>query len=444
MAKPFSLFKRSSGIFYVQFLLPDGTRSTSKSTGCRNRSEAERTAMAWLVNGNIPSRINSHTESGSKSSIDKIALMSGLRKLELSGEDVKTIIGILTDRKLIMSATLPMPGGETSAEKYLSEFWDWEKSPYIRDKLVKGQSIHKSYCETMRSRVRIYWLPMLAGKSVGSITREDVKKIFENEKVKGLAPKTVNSIISSLTIPMKAAYFEGMTQNNCHEGIIKCANKTRKRGILTMEQATAVFRAEWDNDAAKLANMLAMCTGMRAGEIQALRMEDIGADRIYVRHSWSKYEGLKSCKNGEEREVPITAQMRELLMTQGMFNPHGEGLKGFVFFGEKPSQPVDAKTWLKCLRRVQEQIGYSAPREICFHSWRHLWCSRVSDVVSDKRAIMSVSGHRTETMLNHYAAHIEEENAMGRIRLATERLFLPVVEESEGQHDRVQCADAER
>lgn len=84
---------------------------------------------------------------------------------------------------------------------------------------------------------------------------------------------------------------------------MKCSPKSKKREILTLEQAAAVFAADWENDVAKLANAVAFYTGMRAGEVAALRFEDIGVDRLYVRHSWRSSEGLKECKNGEEREV---------------------------------------------------------------------------------------------------------------------------------------------
>lgn len=40
MCKPYSIFKRHTGIYYVQFRMSDGSRSTSKSTGCRTRIEA--------------------------------------------------------------------------------------------------------------------------------------------------------------------------------------------------------------------------------------------------------------------------------------------------------------------------------------------------------------------------------------------------------------------
>lgn len=62
---------------------------------------------------------------------------------------------------------------------------------------------------------------------------------------------------------MKWAYFHGLTNNNCYDGIIKCAAKSKKREVLTLEQAMSVFCTEWENDSAKLANMLAFYTGMR-------------------------------------------------------------------------------------------------------------------------------------------------------------------------------------
>lgn len=298
-----------------------------------------------------------------------------------------------------------------------------------------------NYCETMRSRIIIYWLPRLKDRTVGSIMVDDVKDIFNDPVVKNLAHKTINSIISALTIPMKWAYYNRLTRNNCFDGIIKCSQKGKTRKILTMEQAAAVFKIDWENDTAKLANAVAMCTGMRQGEIAALRIEDIGVDRIYVNHSWSKYEGLKCCKTGDGREVAITKEMRDALLAQASLNPYGEGMQGFVFFGLKPSQPTDPKNWLKYLHRALSGIGYSNPKEICFHAWRHLWCSRMMDIIGDKRVVMAGSGHKTETMLDHYAEHLEADTTMNRLRNAEAELFLPVFNELDGGGITVQAVE---
>lgn len=112
-------------------------------------------------------------------------------------------------------------------------------------------------------------------------------------------------------------------------------------------------------------------------------------------------------------------------------NPHKESLKGFIFYGLNPSHPTDPKNWLKYLHRALENIGYSDPKKICFHAWRHLWCSRISDLISDKRVIMTGSGHKTEFMLDHYAEHLEREHALEKLQRVQEKVFLPVIKKAE-------------
>ena len=433
MAKPYLIYKTSNGVYYAELLLPDGTHANKKSTGSRNRAEAEKIVMGWVVNGNIPARTNG--KQNHKTNVDKITFFNNLRNYDFTSEDVLKIVQTLQDRNLLQSYVLPNTPQSQSIEKYLEDFWNFDKSPYIQEKKLRGQSIHRDYCVALMTRLRTYWFPLLEGKSVGEITRDDVYKIFTDESVSKLAPKTINSIVSALTIPMKWAYFHGLTNNNCYDGILKCSAKSKKREVLTLEQALAVFCTEWENDTARLANMLAFYTGMRQGEIAALRLEDIGTDRIYIRHSWSKYEGLKETKTNECREIKIPKQLRDMLLMQANMNPHGEGIKGFVFYGLNPEHPTDPKNWLKYLHRALKNIGYSKPKEICFHSWRHLWCSRVCDLISDKRVVMTGSGHKTEFMLDHYAEHLETEHALETLEKAQEQIFLPILKQAESVND---------
>ncbi len=369
MAKPYLLYKTSNNIYYAEILLPDGSHANKKSTGCKNRADAERAVMDWIVNGTVPVRTNGKVNK--KIDVNKIALLNNLRNYDFTTEEVKTIAEILKNRKLIQSFVVYASPQSKSIEKFLDEFWDFDTSPYIREKKLRGQSIHRDYCVSLQARLKRYWYPHIAGKSVGEITREDITGIFSDKAVAKPAPKTINSIISAMTIPMKWAYCHGLTDINCYDGIIKCSTKSKKRDVLTLEQAMAVFCTDWENDTAKLANILAFYTGMRQGEIAALRLEDIGTDRIYIRHSWSKYEGLL------------------------------------------------------------ENIGYSDPKKICFHAWRHLWCSRISDLISDKRVIMTGSGHKTEFMLDHYAEHLEREYALEKLQKVQEKVFLPVIKKAE-------------
>ena len=426
MAKPFTFStKRIGGNIYVQFALPDGGRTYQKSTGTTNRKEAEKIAMEWLVNGNIPERINASTPTKSKTSIDKLALFNNLRTYNFDEDDILKIIKIMKDRKFIVSAVRPHTKEAVQIDDFLSTFWMYEKSPYVKSMAVEGKTISMSYCKTCESRVRLYWLPALKGKLVGEVTVEDLKNVLVDKKVQKLAPKTINGIIDAITIPLKWAYNEKYTENACFKDLRRKSPKSAERKILTMEQAENLFAADWDSDCAKLANKVAMHTGMRAGEIAALRVKDIQADGIHVGNSWCKYMGLKTCKNGEERDIPIpiSSELHDELMIQAQMNPLFDGENSFIFFGLNPNKPACSKQWNKYLKRALKSAGYPNPKEICFHSWRHFFCSRMLDIIPDKRIVMALSGHKTEAMLAHYGKHLEQERTFAIAKEAIKEVF---------------------
>ena len=231
MAKPYLIFKVHNGIYYAQIRLADGTHANKKSTGGRNRAEAECKVMEWIVTGNIPVRVNS--KDSKVQSIDRIRLFNDLRTAEFDSDDINNIIKILKERNYLYSTVASTSKGSIPIEDFLENFWDYDKSPYVKEKPGKKQSIHRQYCATLLSRIRLYWIPRLTGKCVAEITRKDVDAFFSS-------------------------------------------------------------------DEAKIANEFAMHTGMRAGEIQTLTVDDLGEDEIYVRRSWSKdmaSNAVKTVKN---------------------------------------------------------------------------------------------------------------------------------------------------
>lgn len=421
MAKPYLIFKANSGIYYAQIRLPDGSLSNNKSTGCRVRAEAERTVMEWIVSGNIPVRTGG--KSDKTQNLAKVKFFNALRNEDFDLDEIESIVKTLKERGYLLSAITKSRKGSLPIEEFLMTFWDYDNSPYVKEKLGKKQSLHRHYCVNLQSRVRKYWLPRLKGKIIGEITRDDIEAFFLSEDAQRLAPKTVNSIIAAITIPMKWAYYHELTEKNCFDGIIKCTNKSKARKILEMDVANKLMEADWDNDKAKIANELAMHTGMRAGEILALTLDDLGDDEVYVTKSWSHYDGLKCCKNGEERAIPIPIPHQLLLKLKMLagFNPHKDGL---IFFSSVKGKPMEGRQLNKYLKRALMSIGYPNPEEICFHAWRHFFCSRMLDVIMDKRVVMALSGHKTEAMLDHYASHLEDEKVVDFARNVMKEVFI--------------------
>lgn len=422
-------FQTHNGVYYCQIKLPDGSLSVNKSTGCYNKREAEEVAMRWYITGKMPVRTNGKNKE--ETTTDFLSILNSVRTYDFSQDEVKEILNALKQREYVQSAVLVKSIQAKPIEEYLENFWNAETSPYVREKKLKGQAIHSKYISNNQSYIGKYWIPRLAGKAVGEITREDINAIFEDDMVMKLAPKTINQIVGSITIPMKYAYFHNLTEKNCYDGIIKCSNKTKERKILSLEETKALFEADWENDMAKLACAISCYTGMRRGEVAALRLQDIGEDRIYIRHSWNPTDKLKSTKTGEEREMLIPPLLRNMLLAQAEMNPYGEGAEAFIFFGLVPGQPTDPANWLKYMRRALESLGYKNAKEITFQSFRHEWCTTALTEIGDKRICMIGSGHKTDSVFANYAKHIQKEEALKRIAFAAEKVFLPVVQSIE-------------
>ena len=423
--KPYLIFKnKNSPFWYAQIRLPDGTLTTNKSTGKESKMEAERVVMQWIVSGNIPTTVSKKGKAIGQTSLEFVSILNGLKTRDFTDREIDEMLNVLKERKFICTAIKPEKASARDVMEYLNEFWDMEKSPYLNELKIRGKEVHFHYVQTNRTYINKYWKPLLEGKKIGEVTRNDVNRIFGEESIKHLSGKSIFSLVSALAQPMKYAHQHGLTELNCYDGIIKPSTKSKKREILTMEETRALFNAEWENQTAKLACLIACYTGMRSGEILALRMQDIGEDRIYIRHSWNQYEGLKCPKNGEEREIKIPRRLRDMIVYQASFNPYNEGMSGFIFFNaEHAERPMDSKVWIKYMRRALESIGHKDPKSICFHSFRHEWCTNTLSEIGDKRVCMVGSGHKSDEIFEHYADHIQKEKALDRLADTSERLF---------------------
>ena len=209
----------------------------------------------------------------------------------------------------------------------------------------------------------------------------------------------------------------------------KAAGKPKKKEILRPEHVKKLFEVPWDNNMCRLANLLAMYTGMRASEVQALRVCDIHENYIWISHGWDDHIGLKTPKNGEERPVPISKELRESLLNMATFNPRYTKDKenSFVFFGITGEKPVSQRGFNKFLQRALGESGYPEPKKIGFHCWRHGFCTQAQTVVHDDRMIREVSGHKSAEVFNHCADHLEMMDTINTMGNVAQQLFGDIV-----------------
>jgi integrase len=335
-------------------------------------------------------------------SVDTVKLLADLRRADLTAAGAALIVEELKRQGLIRSAVFAGTRQDVDFADFLTKFWTWETSDYIAEKLRKKHGIHKNYARTQLLSAQKYWTPFFTGCLMGELTRADIEAFVKTLDDKTLSPQWKNHVLKAGTIPLKWAFKKDYIERDITSGLVWYSGKAKERPILTPELAEAVFQAEWTDGRAKLANMLSMVTGMRAGEIQGLRMRDLGRNCLHINHSWNYRDGLKPTKNNEGRrvELPFPEVVGGLLALAGR-NPHGATLESFVFWADKlADKPAEQSIFLDGLRGALQAAGMTGAgaKVYTFHGWRHYFTAYMRERVTEK-LLQKQTGHKTHRHL---------------------------------------------
>lgn len=239
-------------------------------------------------------------------------------------------------------------------------------------------------------------IPFFGKKALDKITTLHVNEYKARQAKKGLANKTINNELSILgkclrdakrwhdleTIPdivmlkLPPAHYDFLTEDDCRKLLMKLS------GI-------------WFDIV-----YVALKTGLRRGELQGLRWQDINFENksLTVRHSWCSVKyALLAPKGNRTRTIPLSHDVVELLRRR----KESEGLvfkvNGTVF------QPV---TLGKQLALACERAGL---RKVTLHVLRHSYASHLAMKGVPIAVIQQLLGH-TDIKVTMRYAHLSQAN----------------------------------
>ena len=407
--RTFYLYKRKSGIYYAELLDPiTNQRALYRSTGERDKDKALLTVGKWLTEGPPPKKKGK--QKGLKDTIDLKGAMSFLEKADLNEKEALAVAAVLKHRGLISLGVTPAGIGNKPLVDFLYEFWNYEKSPYLRDRRAHGKGATKSTCLENARSIKMDWEPYFKNKLVCDITRGDLQE-FGISLRKRLSAGSVNNRLYIGTTALRWAHKEKLLPENVAEGLGGFSVSGKTRDILSSDEVEKLKDPRlWESRKGYAAFMLASSSALRNGEIRALQRRDIGDGILFIRHGYNIYDGLKTPKNKKERTVYLLPGVKSLLLELLGENPAKNSEEQFIFFSDThPKKPCDISIFPKYLRKAIDAAGIDlGTRRVDFHSLRHYVAKELADATGDLRLVGRITGHIDPKMAERYANHTSD------------------------------------
>ncbi len=209
-----------------------------------------------------------------------------------------------------------------------------------------------------------------SGKERPGVSRRYADDAWQD---KGLSMKSINNKASIERIMLGEAERLGEIERSPWDRVKGFKPDLHARGILTPEEARqllnpASIETVWKgNQVYYSASLFAAVTGMRLGEILAVKDSDLFPDHVHVASSWDHEYCLGRTKTKRVDGIPIP---------QFAFNTIDSwcAWHGFVFSFQAGARPVSGNRTLGALYKALDKIGICQGerkrRNITFHSWR--------------------------------------------------------------------------
>jgi len=291
----------------------------------------------------------------------------------------------------------------------LSEFVRAEWKPNAALALKKSSMRIYSY------QLEKHILPTLGELPVRNIGVAQIEACLSRLKQKGHATSTLRSVRATFATVLRSAVKRGhLERNPAHGIVIREGDSKKERRFYSVDQVRMLLGVLTEPCASVVA--VAVLTGMRIGEILALRWKriDLLNGTLEVAENYSSGEFVSPKTKSSQRVLPISSALRRVLENQhSRINPT---TPGDLIFQTPTGTPLNDKNlYNRELAPACDRIGQ--PR-VSWHSFRHTHQTLLHDSDASLKTSQELLGHSDlETTLNVYTHTVSDsqKNAVERV-----------------------------
>jgi integrase len=256
-------------------------------------------------------------------------------------------------------------------------------------------------------QIRRHLIPVLGAQRLDALDGFTLLRYRKARREKGASEATCNREMAVVSQLLSVALAERwISSRPCR---VPRTMETRKpRVLLSDAEQQALLDASLEDSNGYLWVFICfgMATAMRHGEIVAVRFEQVDFENCRL--------VIPDAKAGD-RLQPITPELRDLLRRE---RDQAEDEAGWIF-PRRPGNPSAGhiREMTEPFRRAVIRAGLD-PKRVTPHLLRHGGITRVLQAGADLRTAQAISGHKTVSMLLHYAhtARPEIDRAMEALR----------------------------
>jgi integrase len=284
-----------------------------------------------------------------------------------------------------------------------------------------ARGLKRSTVMTYETICRIHLAPFFGSRRLDQITRRDVENLAAHMIRQGKSPATTRHTLSVLHSIFEHARRQEWIVSNP----VSLADKPRAPQVdpdirfLEAEEVEALVRSVPDDYLGRIERPLyltATMTGMRQGELLALRWRDVDwqAQRVRIRRNFVRGEFGTPKSKRSSRSVPLADRLAgELDRLHRETNwPRDDDL---VFAHPHTGKPIDRS---KLLKRFKAALRRGDLRDVRFHDLRHTFGTRLAAQGVPMRTLQEMLGHRDFKTTLIYADYAPNAHEAGWIEAA--------------------------
>ena len=289
---------------------------------------------------------------------------------------------------------------------------DWMER-WMEDELLG--SVKESSWQTYRNLLKRHLLPRLGGYALTQLTPKVIHDFVKELESSELAESTVRGVYRLLSSAMRYALDEGVIRKNpCRRIHIQHRERGEQRVLSRFEQEKLRQVADGSRD---LPALLSLYTGMRLGEICALKWTDIDWQKgtITVRRTVQRIAGNNAQNDGcrtmlmigtpKSRRSCRVIPVPEFILV--MLRERLQSCCGDAYVFGKASAAADPRTIQRRFSRLAKRLGLSGAH---FHTLRHTFATRLLELGVDVKTVSALLGRSSaRTTLDFYAHSLSEQ-----------------------------------